>query len=304
MKENNPGKSGLKIIKGVEQPEIINTSAINKHKSRKAEHISAEEYYNGILGGNTILLSRAITLVESSLSKHQSLAQEIIEKCLHKTGNSLRIGITGIPGVGKSTFIEAFGNYLIKMGKKIAVLAVDPSSSKTKGSILGDKTRMSKLANEKNAFIRPSPSAGTLGGVARKTRETILLCEAAGFDLIFVETVGIGQSETAVHSMVDFFLVLMLAGTGDELQGIKRGIMELADMIVINKSDDTSSRKIELAQRTYLNALHLFPPTESGMHFIYFHQPNQDGSQKLNIVHPLIFRELKRFGKIYWSIEI
>jgi LAO/AO transport system kinase len=209
-------------------------------------------------------LSKAITLVESSLSKHQSVAQKVIEQCLPFTGNSIRIGITGVPGVGKSTFIEALGSYLTSLGHQLAVLAIDPSSEKTKGSILGDKTRMEKLATDKNAFIRPSPSAGTLGGVARKTKEIIVLCEAAGFDTIFVETVGVGQSETAVHSMVDFFLLLMLAGAGDELQGIKRGIMEMADALVINKADGDNVKKAELAKQEYLNALHLFPAAESG----------------------------------------
>jgi LAO/AO transport system kinase len=264
--ENNDmaGPTGLKVLKGVEQPDTLNMSAISKLKSGKFADITIHEYIEGILHGNRMLLSRAITMVESSLSRHHILARQILDKCLPHSGNSIRIGITGIPGVGKSTFIEALGSSLIKQGKKVAVLAVDPSSSKSKGSILGDKTRMSKLAVEENAFIRPSPSAGTLGGVARKTRETILLCEAAGYDTILIETVGVGQSETTVHSMVDFFLVLMLPGTGDELQGIKRGIMELADMIVLHKSDDHPIEKIKLAERILLNALHFFPPNESG----------------------------------------
>jgi LAO/AO transport system kinase len=209
-------------------------------------------------------LGRAITLIESQLIKDQNIAQQILEKCLPFSGNALRIGITGIPGVGKSTFIEALGKYLINQGKKIAVLAVDPSSEKTKGSILGDKTRMADLASNPNAFIRPTPSSGTLGGVAQKTRESIILCEAAGFDIILIETVGVGQSETAVHSMVDLFLMLVLAGAGDELQGIKRGIMEMVDIIVINKSDDLNENKIKLTKQNYKNALHLMPLPESG----------------------------------------
>ncbi|WP_366871099.1 methylmalonyl Co-A mutase-associated GTPase MeaB [Gracilimonas sp.] len=212
-----------------------------------------------------MLLSRAITLIESTKKEHQELAQDIIEGCLPHSGNSVRIGITGVPGVGKSTFIEAFGNYVIEEeNRTLAVLAVDPSSSKTRGSILGDKTRMETLSNHPRAYIRPTPTSGSLGGVARSTRETITLCEAAGFDTILIETVGVGQSETAVHSMVDFFLLLMLAGAGDELQGIKRGIMEMADSIVINKADSGNEDAAKRAMAEYKNALHLFPPTESG----------------------------------------
>lgn len=226
---------------------------------------SAQEYIDGILSGNRMLLSRAITLIESTRQEHQDLAQEIIEGCLPHSGNSIRIGITGVPGVGKSTFIEAFGNYVIdEQDRTLAVLAVDPSSSKTKGSILGDKTRMETLSNHPKAYIRPTPTSGSLGGVARSTRETITLCEAAGFHTILIETVGVGQSETAVHSMVDFFLLLMLAGAGDELQGIKRGIMEMADSIVINKADSGNEDAAKRAMAEYKNALHLFPPTESG----------------------------------------
>ena len=193
--------------------------------------------FQGILSGNRTILSQAITLVESSLPEHYETAQSIIEKCLPYSAKSVRIGITGVPGAGKSTFIETFGLHITGEGRKLAVLTIDPSSEQTKGSILGDKTRMEQLSIHPEAFIRPSPTAGTLGGVARKTRETIILCEAAGFDTILVETVGVGQSETAVHSMVDFFLLLMLAGAGDELQGIKRGIMEMADLIAITKAD-------------------------------------------------------------------
>jgi LAO/AO transport system kinase len=219
----------------------------------------------GIVKGDITMLSRAVTLVESLLPEHQSIAQEVIEKCLPHTGHSVRIGISGVPGAGKSTSIDAFGLHVLdEYGGKLAVLAIDPSSEKTKGSILGDKTRMEKLSVHPDAFIRPSPSAGSLGGVARKTRETIVLCEAAGFDKIFVETVGVGQSETAVHSMVDFFLLIQLAGTGDELQGIKRGIMEMADGIIINKADGANVEKAELAASHFRNALHLFPAPESG----------------------------------------
>ncbi|MCP9291025.1 methylmalonyl Co-A mutase-associated GTPase MeaB [Gracilimonas sediminicola] len=225
----------------------------------------AAEFIEGILDGDRMLLSRAITLIESTKQEHQELAQEIIEGCLPHSGDSVRIGITGVPGVGKSTFIESFGNYVIdEQERNLAVLAVDPSSSKTRGSILGDKTRMETLSNHPNAYIRPTPTSGSLGGVARSTRETITLCEAAGFDTILIETVGVGQSETAVHSMVDFFLLLMLAGAGDELQGIKRGIMEMADSIVINKADSGNEDAAKRALAEYKNALHLFPPTESG----------------------------------------
>ena len=209
------------------------------------------------------ILSQAVTLVESQNTEHQAVAQGVIEKCLPYAGNSRRIGITGVPGAGKSTSIDVFGLHVLKDGGKLAVLAIDPSSERTKGSILGDKTRMEKLSLETNAFIRPSPSAGSLGGVARKTRETIVLCEAAGYNNIFVETVGVGQSETAVHSMVDFFLLIQLAGTGDELQGIKRGIMEMADGIVINKADGDNIDRAKLAQAQFRNALHLFPTPPS-----------------------------------------
>ena len=222
------------------------------------------DYVEGILKGNTTLLSQAVTLVESTLPEHQSIAQEVIEKCLPYAGRSVRIGISGVPGAGKSTSIDAFGLHVLERGGKLAVLAIDPSSERSKGSILGDKTRMEKLSVHPDSFIRPSPSAGSLGGVARKTRETIILCEAAGYDKIFVETVGVGQSETAVHSMVDFFLLIQLAGTGDELQGIKRGIMEMADGIVINKADGNNIEKAKLAAAHFRNALHLFPAPESG----------------------------------------
>lgn len=256
-------KSALSVTEGVEQPSVTNSDAIKKFKKLKRRH-NVDELTNGILKGDRTLLSRAITLVESNLSEHKEKAQQIINNCLPHSGNSVRIGITGVPGVGKSTFIESFGKYLTNKGHKVAVLAIDPSSERTKGSILGDKTRMESLSTDQNAFIRPSPSAGSLGGVARKTREIIFLCEAAGFDVIIIETVGVGQSETAVHSMVDFFLLLMLAGAGDELQGIKRGIMEMADLIAITKADGSNVNKAQMARVEYANAIHFFPPTESG----------------------------------------
>ncbi|MFC6997667.1 methylmalonyl Co-A mutase-associated GTPase MeaB [Rufibacter roseus] len=228
------------------------------------KRFTPDEYAAGVLSGNRVLLSRAITLVESTLPFDQDLAHQVMEQIMPQTGNSVRIGITGVPGVGKSTFIEAFGNYLLEQqDKKLAVLAIDPTSQRTGGSILGDKTRMETLAANSKAFIRPSPAGKTLGGVARSTRESILLCEAAGFNVIFVETVGVGQSETAVHEMVDFFLLLMLAGAGDELQGIKKGIMEMADAIAITKADGDNIPKAISAQAEYQSALHLFPVNPS-----------------------------------------
>ncbi|MDR1258825.1 MAG: methylmalonyl Co-A mutase-associated GTPase MeaB [Tannerellaceae bacterium] len=259
--ENSEQYKGLKVNKGISGVPTVNPYL--KRRLQRREY-TAPEFVGGILQGNITILSQAVTLVESSRPEHQQLAQEIIEKCLPYAGKSVRIGITGVPGAGKSTSIDAFGMYLISKGRKLAVLAIDPSSERSKGSILGDKTRMEELAREKNAFIRPSPSAGSLGGVARKTRETIVLCEAAGFDAVFVETVGVGQSETAVHSMVDFFLLIQLAGTGDELQGIKRGIMEMADGIIINKADGDNVEKARLAASQFRSALHLFPPADSG----------------------------------------
>ncbi|MCF6279358.1 MAG: methylmalonyl Co-A mutase-associated GTPase MeaB [Flavobacteriaceae bacterium] len=224
---------------------------------------SVDEFVTHILNNNISYLSRAITLIESNNSKHQEKATQILEKCLSHASNSIRIGITGVPGVGKSTFIESFGKYLTSIGKKVAVLAIDPSSSIQKGSILGDKTRMSTLALDDNAFIRPSPSGNSLGGVARKTREAITLCEAAGFDIIIIETVGVGQSETTVHSMVDFFLLLKLANAGDELQGIKRGIIEMADTIAINKADGNAEKEAKIAKSEFSRALHLYPKKEN-----------------------------------------
>lgn len=259
--ENDEQYSGLTVNSGVKQPPVVNPYM----KPRKKRPLpTAGELVEGILKGDVTMLSRAVTLVESLSADHQTIAQEVIEKCLPYSGNSRRIGITGVPGAGKSTSIDVFGLHVLKDGGKLAVLAIDPSSERTKGSILGDKTRMEQLAIHPSAFIRPSPSAGSLGGVARKTRETIVLCEAAGYNNIFVETVGVGQSETAVHSMVDFFLLIQLAGTGDELQGIKRGIMEMADGIVINKADGDNIDRARLAQAQFKSALHLFPPTASG----------------------------------------
>lgn len=227
--------------------------------------LNTPEYFiNGILSGDITVLSRAITLVESTKAEHQKMAGKVIDGIIHKTGKSFRLGITGVPGVGKSTFIESFGLHLVTNGHRIAVLAIDPSSQKSKGSILGDKTRMEKLSSHPSAFIRPSPSSGTLGGVTRNTFETILLCEAAGFDFIIVETVGVGQSEIAVSQMTDFFLLLMLAGAGDELQGIKRGIMEMADALLITKADGANLQKAKNAKTEYAHALHLFPASESG----------------------------------------
>ncbi len=226
--------------------------------------LSAKSYIDGVLAGDRVILSRAITIIESNLESDKVLAKEIVQEILPSSGKSIRIGITGVPGVGKSTFIEVFGLHLVKLGHKVAILSIDPTSQRTKGSILGDKTRMEELAILQEAYIRPSASGDTLGGVANKTGETMLLCEAAGYDVILIETVGVGQSETAVHGMTDFFLLLMLAGAGDELQGIKKGIMEMADMVVINKADGDNITMSKLAKRQYQNALHIFPLAESG----------------------------------------
>ena len=259
--ENNKEYAGLSVSKGIAQPPIINPYLKTVKKRRD---YSVEEYVEGILQSDISILSQAVTLIESARADHQEIAQQVLEKCLPHAGKSIRLGITGVPGAGKSTFIEALGTHLTDNGKRLAVLAIDPSSERSKGSILGDKTRMEELSREQNAFIRPSPSAGSLGGVARKTRETVVLCEAAGFDTIFIETVGVGQSETAVHSMVDFFLLIQIAGAGDELQGIKRGIMEMADGIAINKADGNNIEKANLAKVQLQNALRLFPQPESG----------------------------------------
>ncbi|MDE5633495.1 MAG: methylmalonyl Co-A mutase-associated GTPase MeaB [Muribaculaceae bacterium] len=261
--ENNEQYKGLTVNSGVAQPPVVNPYM---RPRRRQALPSAAELVEGIIKGDMVSLSKAVTLVESLAPAHQQLAREVIEKCLPHSGKSRRIGITGVPGAGKSTSIDVFGMHVLKQGGKLAVLAIDPSSERSKGSILGDKTRMEKLSQQPGAFIRPSPSAGSLGGVARKTRETIVLCEAAGYDNIFVETVGVGQSETAVHSMVDFFLLIQIAGAGDELQGIKRGIMEMADGIVINKADGDNVERARLAMAQYRSALHLFPTPPSGWH--------------------------------------
>ena len=263
MDKKKEYKSALLVHEGISQPPSINPDVLTKSGRKRRKKYSADEFVSAILSGNRAILSQAITLVESSLPEHYETAQTIIEKCLPFSSRSVRIGITGVPGAGKSTFIETFGLHITGEGRKLAVLTIDPSSEQTKGSILGDKTRMEQLSIHPQAFIRPSPTTGTLGGVARKTRETIILCEAAGFDTILVETVGVGQSETAVHSMVDFFLLLMLAGAGDELQGIKRGIMEMADLIAITKADGANKLVAENARISFQNALHLFPKKAS-----------------------------------------
>ena len=261
--ENNEEYKGLTVNSGVEQPARVNPY-LNRDRFRRRQ-LSVAEMVEGIVKGDITILSQAVTLVESINPDHQAKAQEVIEKCLPCSGTSIRIGISGVPGAGKSTSIDVFGTHVLeRTGGKLAVLAIDPSSERTKGSILGDKTRMEKLSVHPKSFIRPSPSAGSLGGVARKTRETIILCEAAGFDKIFVETVGVGQSETACHSMVDFFLLLQVAGTGDELQGIKRGIMEISDGIVINKCDGENVDRCHMAATNFRNALHFFPKPDSG----------------------------------------
>ena len=252
--------TALNVSEGVGDQPIVSPYFTRRRKRA----LSTDEYVEGILAGNITTLSQAITLVESANPAHYAQAQEIIERCLPHAGHSVRIGITGVPGAGKSTFIEAVGNMVTSLRHKLAVLAIDPSSERSGGSILGDKTRMESICHNPDVFIRPSPSAGSLGGVARKTRETIVLCEAAGFDVIFIETVGVGQSETAVHSMVDMFMLLQISGAGDELQGIKRGIMEMADTMVITKADGENVRKAELARTQFQGAQRLFPLPESG----------------------------------------
>lgn len=236
----------------------------NLNKLQRKVHFDIDILWAGIQKGDVVQLSKAITLIESTHVKHQELSRQLLERCMPLTGNSIRIGITGTPGVGKSTFIEAYGSHLIEAGEKIAVLTIDPSSQISKGSILGDKTRMEKLAGHPMAFIRPSPAGDSLGGVARKTRETIMLCEAAGYRRILIETVGVGQSEIAVHSMVDIFCLLLLPGGGDELQGIKRGIMEMADIVLVNKADEDRIKMAKATKRDYANALHLLPPKSNG----------------------------------------
>lgn len=264
MGKSGKSKSALEEKKGVAQPKSLNPVSATHIISQRQKTPSAEVLVANILSGDKSALSRAITYIESASEKHKQVAQQIIESCLPHANKSLRIGITGVPGVGKSTFIESFGSYLVRQGKKVAVLAVDPSSTVSRGSILGDKTRMENLVKEENAFVRPSPSGESLGGVARKSRESILLCEAAGFDVILIETVGVGQSETTVHSMTDFFLLLKLAGAGDELQGIKRGIIEMADAIVINKADGDNLKAAREAKMEFKRALNLYPTKENG----------------------------------------
>ena len=251
--------SALSVADGVADQPIVNPYFVKKRRRK----LTTDEFVEGILAGNITILSQAITLIESNNPDNYAQAQEIIERCLPYAGKSVRIGITGVPGAGKSTWIEAVGNMVTSMHHKLAVLAIDPSSERSGGSILGDKTRMETICHNPDIFIRPSPSAGSLGGVARKTRETVVLCEAAGFDVIFIETVGVGQSETAVHSMVDMFLLLQISGAGDELQGIKRGIMEMADLMVITKADGENKVKAEVARRQFQNALQLFPTPAS-----------------------------------------
>jgi len=263
LAKKTTNKSTLINKKGLSNKEITNTHSISEIKKKRKALPETEAIISGIFHGNNTFLSRGITLIESTNPDHQEKATSIINACLPKTNKSIRIGITGVPGVGKSTFIESFGKHLTSLGKKVAVLAIDPSSTLTKGSILGDKTRMESLVKDEHAYIRPSPTGESLGGVARKTRETIILCEAAGFDIIIIETVGVGQSEIAVHSMVDFFLLLKLAGAGDELQGIKRGIMEMADAIVINKADGDNYKPAKIAKVAFNRALHLYPEKES-----------------------------------------
>ena len=267
-------KSALSVQEGIEQPVNVNPYFKRKKASRRA--LETEDYVKGILAHDRVILSQAITLVESTNPDHFDKAQTVIERCLPYSGNSIRVGITGVPGVGKSTFIETFGQHLTSLGHRVAVLAIDPSSERSKGSILGDKTRMENLSVDPNAFIRPTPSGLTLGGVARKTRETTILCEAGGFDVILIETVGVGQSETIVKSMVDFFLLLMLAGAGDELQGIKRGIMEMADALIINKADGDNLSQATAAKAQYSSALKLFPPNENSW------EPRVDTCSALN----------------------
>jgi LAO/AO transport system kinase len=264
LENNNKKPSALNEKSGIKAPESVSSTVVSNIRRFRKVQPTSDDLTKGILDSNITSLSRAITLVESTNIDHLAKANNIINACLPHANKSIRIGITGVPGVGKSTFIEAFGKHLTSLGKKVAVLAVDPSSTISHGSILGDKTRMEELVKDPNAFIRPSASGDTLGGVARKTRETITLCEAAGFDTIIIETVGVGQSETAVHSMVDFFLLLKIAGAGDELQGIKRGIMEMADAIVINKADGDNIKKAKLAKTEFNRALHLFPAKKSG----------------------------------------
>jgi LAO/AO transport system kinase len=262
--EWTPDNAGNEFATSVMPGIIENSDNLSNQIKKKRKHISTDEFVDGVLSGNITLLSKAITLVESNSHQHIEKIQEVIQRILPKTGNSIRIGITGPPGAGKSTFIEALGMFLCRNNRKVAVLAIDPSSSVSKGSILGDKTRMELLSRQENAYIRPSPSSGTLGGVARKTRETVLLCEAAGFDVILIETIGVGQSEITVRSMVDFFMLLLLPGSGDELQGIKKGVVELADLLIVNKAEDSNKPKAMITKSAYSSALRLLTPATEG----------------------------------------
>ncbi len=257
-------KGALNVRNGVEGGHDGMTIKPKRFKKKKHESIDIPKLASEVRAGQRTSLSKAITLIESANNEHKDQAQKLLQELLPFTGNSIRIGITGVPGAGKSSFIEAFGTMLCEMGKKVAVLAIDPSSTLSGGSILGDKTRMEELSRNKRAFVRPSPSAGTLGGVHKKSRETMLLCEAAGYDVILIETVGVGQSETYVRGMVDFFLLLVLTGAGDELQGMKKGIMELADGIIVHKSDGDNIRKAKKTVREYLQILHFLQPATPG----------------------------------------
>lgn len=265
--DSNFACSVMSGIDGIKDTTVGNLNPMLKTgamKPKPKKPLSVEEFVKGVSEGNRGILSRAITLIESNNPNHFSKAQQVLQGLLPRTGKALRVGITGVPGAGKSTTIEAFGNMLCDMGHRVAVLAVDPTSSVTRGSILGDKTRMGTLSTRPEAFIRPSPAGGTLGGVARKSRETMLLCEAAGYDVILVETVGVGQSETTVRSMVDFFMLIVLTGAGDELQGIKKGIMELADAIVVNKADGDNYLKAKVARADYERMLEYIRPATEG----------------------------------------
>ena len=268
--EDHDDKFACSVMSGIDGIKDTTVGNLNpnlqsgKAKPKRRMFLSTEDYVKGVAAGDRVILSRAITLIESNSPRHFRKAQEVLQTLLPRTGHALRIGITGVPGAGKSTMIEAFGNMLCDMGHHVAVLTIDPTSSVTKGSILGDKTRMGTLSRREEAFIRPSPAGGTLGGVARKSRETMLLCEAAGYDVILIETVGVGQSETTVRSMVDFFLLVVLTGAGDELQGIKKGIMELADAIVVNKADGDNLMKAKVTRAEFERMIEFIRPATEG----------------------------------------